>query len=462
MALIDLIARSGGKNFETMRKGWFPTTQEKATSRMAELQAQAKQQEIDYEPERQKLAREKSKAELEYKKILSAKHKQETANMVTTAEKTKRALGIQKQGRYLKEAAKIGNINELRTFLTENQESILPSDATQEDIEAFQTSIDTDEPQLRKSLRKIRQGNSYLQGLNEKLFGETVTYYNANTGQIAEVSKDSPSYEQEKRDLVENNYVAFKKGSINLAGDAAKLKSSKAKSLEKIKEDRTENEIRTVNTLKGFKELIGFVSKDSFKPGLVGDVYSGINDIYQSGRSIFDLDSVLDANGKIKWNSIDADKGVMAEIRKISLTDTRYAGALIEMAYLKAKSLDKGGRVTDADFRFARRIISAGADKMQILQLLRDNVYRVSDYFNTSSDILNKKYGKGEEMFRRLNADKLMGWGEFDQDAIRKAQSQTAIRDLQDENAAITQQEAQLNAREKALMEKYPSLGSQQ
>ncbi len=64
MALVDLIANSGAKNFETMRKGWLPTAEETNARKMSELGNQRRQQQIDYEPERQSYLKQKRKADL--------------------------------------------------------------------------------------------------------------------------------------------------------------------------------------------------------------------------------------------------------------------------------------------------------------------------------------------------------------------------------------------------------------
>jgi len=64
MALVDLIATSGARNFETMRKGWLPTAQETNARRMADLQIKEKQQKVDYEPERQRNLSQKRQEEI--------------------------------------------------------------------------------------------------------------------------------------------------------------------------------------------------------------------------------------------------------------------------------------------------------------------------------------------------------------------------------------------------------------
>lgn len=61
---MDMIARSGGANFETMRKGWLPTAQETNALKVSELGIQQKQQQVDYEPERQAYLKQKRKADL--------------------------------------------------------------------------------------------------------------------------------------------------------------------------------------------------------------------------------------------------------------------------------------------------------------------------------------------------------------------------------------------------------------
>ncbi len=100
----------------------------------------------------------------------------------------------------------------------------------------------------------------------------------------------------------------------------------------------------------------------------------------------------------------------------------------MEMAYLKAKSLDKGGRVTDADFRFARQMLAAGSDKATILQLLKDNIYRGIDNFNSNVGVSNREY---KEEYPTVDSD------EFFQKQDNESQS------VQDQIDAI---EAELNS----------------
>lgn len=45
-ALLDNIANSGARNFETIRKGWAPTQEEMYSRRLMELRIQQQEQEI--------------------------------------------------------------------------------------------------------------------------------------------------------------------------------------------------------------------------------------------------------------------------------------------------------------------------------------------------------------------------------------------------------------------------------
>jgi len=436
MALVDLIAQSGAKNFETMRKGWLPTAQEKAAEDMARLQVQAKRQAVANEPERQRLENEASSTKVQYQKSLMEQHKLEAEKFKTLNEKTKKSLFSQEQGSIYREAIKLPSIQDQKNLLMENKDKVLPPNATNEQVNAFNDAMDLGDQEFTKRFRTLRQGNTYIQKLNKEMFGEVQPYYNARTGQIAEVSKDSPDYYQEVRDLKANGYVSSKKLGIDLKGDS---KLGKGKRLEVLKEGRIEEEAATINTMKGYKGLIDFVSKDEFKGGVVGGTYSGISSIYQQGKQLFGYGSILKGDGSIDYDQVEMDTGVMADIRRIASSDARYAGALMEMAYMKAKSLDKGGRVTDADFKFAKKMLDAG-DKGIIIQLLKDNIYRLEDQFNTSSDIYNREYGKGKTLFNRINADKTLGFGEFDMSNVKAQQIITAKKNLADLRA----QEAEL------------------
>ncbi len=454
MALVDLIANSGAQNFERFRKGWLPTAEESQARRMADLNIQEKQQKVAYEPKRQRLKRESSEIDSNYKKSLMKQHEAEVQKFKTTAEKTKRDLMIKSAGRHYREAAKLDTVEKQKNYLFENQDEILPESVSQDKKEAFNKALSSDDKTFTNQFRSIRQGNKYLQDLNSKVFGQTVTYWNPNTNQVDQVAKDSPDYYAEVRRLKNDGYIASKKASLDLKGDIGKLGSKGTNKLDTKMRDRVDEEAAVTNTIKGYNEIINLVKKDTFRGGVVGDAIDGISDIYQQGKQLFGYGSILDKDGKIEWNQIKADKGVMAEIRKIAKTDARYAGALMEMAYMKAKSLDKGGRVTDADFRFARKMLAAGSDKGVIISLLNDNINRLESQFNTTSDIYNSSWGNGKTLFRSINTDKILGRGEFEAGNIAAQQQQQDSQALQERMSAIT-------AKKEALYKKYPHLRNQ-
>ena len=86
MALKDLIATSGARNFETMRKGWLPTPEEQSSRRLKDLQVQAAEQKVSYEPERQNYLRQKQKAELKKQEQTTALFDKEMTKYKTDEE----------------------------------------------------------------------------------------------------------------------------------------------------------------------------------------------------------------------------------------------------------------------------------------------------------------------------------------------------------------------------------------
>ena len=87
MALKDLIATSGARNFETMRKGWLPTPEEQSSRRLKDLQIQGAEQTLAYAPTKRKLAKQKAESDINYQQSLMDKHDRDAARLKTEDEK---------------------------------------------------------------------------------------------------------------------------------------------------------------------------------------------------------------------------------------------------------------------------------------------------------------------------------------------------------------------------------------
>jgi len=443
MALIDLIAQSGEKNFEKIRKGWLPTATEKAAEQMAQLTVKAKQQAVDYEPERQQLKRESSLANLEYKKALTEQHKLDTEKFKSDQDKTKRNLEIQSRGRILREAQKLDSIPDQKDFLFSQVNALFPKGSDPKKKDAYMSMLNLRDDQFKDQFKLARQGNKYLQGLNEKLFGKKETYYNAETKQIAQVSKDSPTYYEDSRKLTDKDFIESKKIGIELEGASGKLKNKKAISLNDRVDERVEIKAQITNAIAGYGRLIDFVASDNYKSGVVGDVVNIANDLVRQSKLIFGSDSALDANGEIDFNKIEKGSGVAGELRKIANKGRRYQAALIEMAFMKAKAMNRG-KISDADYRFAKKILDNGMDKSITLNILRDGLYGLEGDFNRTSDIYNESYDT--DAFGKISADKILGWNDF---SPQNQQSQAAT-DYQQRKQALA---ARVAAAQKARLQ---------
>jgi len=410
MALVDLIAQSGAKNFEKIRKGWLPTTQEKAARKIAQLNIKAKQQAVDYEPERQKMAREKGKLDIQVQKNLIKRHETDTENFTSKRDKDKRDLEIKNRGRLLREAAQLDSVDKQKELLSTNADSMFPEGSDPAKKEGFLNMMDLQGKDFTKQFRSVRQGNTFLQGLNDKLFGETETYFNPETGEVDQVSKDSPDYFDEVRDLKKRGLIVSKKMGIDLTGNVDKLTTAKGKTLIKSLDKQTEQKAHLSNSIAGYGEMIKFIASDNFKPSIVGDAVMIANDIVRQGKAIFGNASALNDDGSIDFNKIEKGSGVLAELRKMANVGGRYKSLLIEMAYMKAKA-DNRGKVSDADFQFAKQMLDNSADKSVMINTLKDNIYRLEGNYNRSSEVYNNSYNT--KKFESINADKILGWGEF-------------------------------------------------
>jgi len=408
MALHNLIARSGAENFETMRRGWLPTTEERQKEEMRGLQIQSTKSELDYTPTRRKMAEEAANLDNDYKQSLMQKYKDDSARFKSEADAKKYALNQKNLGRHLTTASKQKTREQKRRYLQDYKSEFLDYGSDKED-KAFNSVVELKGSEFDRGFDMMLQGNKFIQELNEKRFGQYTSLQNYKTNETDDVSLNDPDYEAKMADLTENKgFTVIKTPGLEMKGTANELGLTGTQAGKTVKE-HVEERVVAENSIKGMDQIINFVKSDDFVGGAAGDLVSGLNSIAKQARQLFGYSSILNKDGSLDLSKVKPDPNVMSRFQRMAIQDSRTASALMEMAYLKAKSLDRGGRVTDADFKFAMDMLAAGADKAVIITLLEDNIGRIESKFNTKASIYNEEYGNGKSIYSSINANKVRG-----------------------------------------------------
>jgi len=408
MALHNLIARSGAENFETMRRGWLPTTEERQKEEMRGLQIQSTKSELDYTPTRRKMAEESANLDNDYKQSLMQKHKDDSARFKSEADAKKYALNQKNLGRHLTTASKQKTVEQKKRYLQDYKSEFLEAGNDKED-KAFNSVMELKGSEFDRSFDMMLQGNKFIQGLNEKRFGQFTSLQNYSSNKTETVSLNDPDYESKINDLTEGQgFTVIKTPGLEMSGTAQDLNlgGSKADTLEA---KNIEGEQATRNGVLGYQSVMQFVMSDNFMGGNLGDAVSNVNSFVAQTRQIFGLDSVLDSSGVPDESAFDPESKLMNRFRRGAINQDRFSSAIIELAYVKAKTLDPGGRISDADLRYAQRMINAGADKASLINLLRDNQRRALSKYNSDVGVLNRRLRKGKSQFPTLKLEDIIG-----------------------------------------------------
>lgn len=163
----------------------------------------------------------------------------------------------------------------------------------------------------------------------------------------------------------------------------------------KIKKERVEAQVALEREVSGLDTLEKFVTSDDFVGGTAAQLYSSINSAAAQFRQTIGTDSVLQ-NGKLDESQIDPDSKELARLRRSSILSDSYDAALIEMAYIKAKQVDPSSKITDKDFAFARKMLQSGADKVSLVNVLRNERKKAISNYNRNERITSERY-KGYE-----------------------------------------------------------------
>jgi hypothetical protein len=369
MALIDLIAQSGAKNFETFRKGWLPTAQEKAASRMAELQVQAKQQAVDYEPDRQKLAREKGELDIQYKTSLKKKLDLDMGQRETEQEQIELAANQKTMGLHF-QAAKSGSVDKTKEYLNKNRKQILLAGSPEED-EAFDSIMGLKGDKFNKAFKLLSEGNNYIQGLNEKRFGQSTSFQNYKTGELDNVMLNDFNYQRKTDDLLSRGFKITKKPGMELQGTPDQLGlKDKTLNRELINEEsaiRSANFIgkRTIDTLMNSPESLATTGAFS--------------------RIASSLKSQLDSTAKlmgIKWKQgTDFDPDSYRSIfQNAGIDNVIIKGNLTQLARMLATASGESKVLSNADMKRWLNVVAVGNGDPKIVSAAIRNALEIQNF----------------------------------------------------------------------------------
>jgi len=262
MALEDMIARSGGANFETMRKGWLPSPEEKASRRMAELQTERQQQLIDAEPQRRRLADlqlKTAESEFEY---LPTKRKRETRKEQTAIKQadqvtelfdakmkkynTEEEILIEERNHSITSKIITGAFNrfqetddiyEAKKIIRQNYKATIDAgdDGTDAAVDRFLSSTITED----EAISMLSNLNSVLPGYQEAINKRRLAISRRAGGtQLERFLEDSDMSEDEK-DLVRQSAIDKSSGETSKRKFKTKVAEKKEKALIKARETAT-------------------------------------------------------------------------------------------------------------------------------------------------------------------------------------------------------------------------------
>lgn len=143
---------------------------------------------------------------------------------------------------------------------------------------------------------------------------------------------------------------------------------------------------KITNNLNDLKKL---VNSPDFIGGTTGDIIGSGNSMVQQFRQFTGLGEF--ENGGIPEKDVENKEGEFSTLRKAAISGGRRESLIIELAYNIAKSFDKGGRVTDADFKFARNVIEGSADRAGTIAKIDDFMKRKQADYTASDALLSEK-----------------------------------------------------------------------
>jgi len=253
-------------------------------------------------------------------------------------------------------------------------------DLTSQQFEAIKSA-----PTAQQQAQVAGQTEAIKQAKVAEATGETATFYDPETDSFEEIRvSDKALIDKAIQD------GKFKMPAELSAGDTTRLTKSGAN---KIEQTMIDDEISTKQNIKNIQPIIDLISSDDYVGGVSGQLLQNINSAVAQYRQLTGQDSVLTEDGQLDESKVDLSEENMGRFRRAAATSERTGSAVLELAYLHAKSLDPGGRLSDADVRNAERILGDGADKATRIRLLRDLQERMVRNYNVANKVRSRALG---------------------------------------------------------------------
>lgn len=152
----------------------------------------------------------------------------------------------------------------------------------------------------------------------------------------------------------------------------------------KLHEELTQEDISLRQGVGALENLKGIITSDNYVGGVTGDVIQNVVSGAAQVRQIFGDDSVTDEAGIKQADLSGLSNTGMDRLRKAAGESAELQSAITELAYIHAKSLDPGGRISDKDVDAAIRMIGKNADKAVSLKLFNAMQERIVRNANIS------------------------------------------------------------------------------
>ncbi len=133
----------------------------------------------------------------------------------------------------------------------------------------------------------------------------------------------------------------------------------------------------------GIGNLLGLIDQsDDAIGGVTGQGISAINSFVQQVKAVtgaVDRAPIFNEGGKANREVVDVE-GLSREnaswLRKAAQETDRVSSAALELAFLHARYLNAGGKISDADVNYARSIVEGGGDRTSRKNKLMDLAFR--------------------------------------------------------------------------------------
>ena len=160
-------------------------------------------------------------------------------------------------------------------------------------------------------------------------------------------------------------------------------------------QERTDQE----NFTAGINQAIDFYKSENFVGGITGKVLQGFNSALQQASQAIGKKDPLIKGGKLSLETLDADLSAenVSFMRKAAISGDIRDSAVMRLSFILAKRLNQDGKISDADVKLARDILSGSADQASaVLQL--ENVRDLSNAeFNRSVKNRAEALGKTDD-----------------------------------------------------------------